>query len=266
MKLSRWPHEFPKSYKQFRVMDLMQERNGLTYSEIIKYAFELSGKYKFDKVANRGYWSGAFQSNSGHRFYGSKVDGWVTVYCDKGIDGKYRVNGTGMGVLNDLYEKFKNVSVQDALRMKKSGREKQERIENFKTKYAEPLARFDARQEEKAERRISINDGVVTPAPNFGKTELFPGTNAALENITVTPTSTEVKLRGLKLDDKVAYRKTGTNESGVGVIDMVQLYGKNIANSDQLHIGIKNAAIPVSYNAKEDKFYHANAEIEIIKL
>jgi hypothetical protein len=140
---------------------------------------------------------------------------------------------------------------------------------SFESAIAEtPAERVEAFKQRYAERRISINDGVVTPAPNFGKPETFTQLGAQVFNSQPTATSPEVRLRGLKLDDKVAYRKVNTNESGVGYVSMVQLYSKTYANKDSLHISIEGASIPTTYFPKEDKFYHdgTGSEIEIIKI
>lgn len=242
-------HEFPKGYKQFRVMDLMQERNGLTYTEIIKFAFELSGKYKFDKRANRGYWSGAFQSNSPHRFYGSKVDGWITVLCDKGSDGKYRVNASGLEVLSKLMDKYKGIDASLALGMKK-----------FWEKYKKPLENFGKRNEQKS-RRISINDGVVTPAPNFSA-QVFNGLK------TISP---EVKFRGLKLGDKVAYYTKNGNKSGVGFVFSITEFAPGTDIKPMMKVRdsldtIIGLGIEVHYDSKTDKFMDGIKECEIIKI
>lgn len=110
--MSRFPHKFPKGYKQFKVMERMVGHNGLTYTEIIKYAFELSnGPGSFDLDSHRGYWSGAFVYKT-PGFYGSDVNGWITKYCEKADDGKYHVNDRD--VYGKLQEKFAGLTIQKA--------------------------------------------------------------------------------------------------------------------------------------------------------
>jgi len=265
MTLSRWPHEFPKGYKQYRVMCEMLSENGLKYTEIIKFAFELSGEYKFDKVANRGYWSGAFQEDSGHRFYGSKVDGWITKYCIKGSDGKYRIDPWSRSPFRKLEKKFKGISAKRALEMKKDSRAKEvmkavppqpgsgtisQRVEEFKARYAEPLANFAARQEEKA-MRITCSNGISING----------------ETITINE-SPLVTNRGLKLDDEVIFYRKFNGETGEGYVASIKMYSKNSGNLTEISIGLINSIIPqITYNPETDTFTEmaGNNEIQIIK-
>ena len=108
--MSRFPHKFPKGYKQFKVMERMVAHNGLTYTEIIKFAFEMTngaGSFVLDK--HRGYWSGAFVYRTPGP-YGSDVNGWITKYCKKGdVTGKYYVEDRD--VYEKLQEKFVGLSI-----------------------------------------------------------------------------------------------------------------------------------------------------------
>jgi len=110
--MSRFPHKYPKGYKQFKVMEAMVAKHGLTYTEIIKLAYELThGKGSFDLDSNRGYWSGAFVYKT-KGFYGSDVNGWITKYCEKAKDGKYYL--VDRDVYAKLQEKFANLKPEVA--------------------------------------------------------------------------------------------------------------------------------------------------------
>ena len=119
-KISRWPHQFPKGYKQYRVLQKMYENDGLTYTEIITLAFELShGKGTFKISNNRGYWSGPFMKRSSpDSFYGSNANGWITLLC-RYRDKLYYPNMDGMKVFGKLKEKQQNQLLRVVLQSKK---------------------------------------------------------------------------------------------------------------------------------------------------
>jgi len=111
--------EYPRSYKQFRIMEIILKEKGLTYTQIVKLAFELShgtGTYSYQE---RGYWSGAFVIDvnaSGHyqpggAFVSSGNDyytGWCSRLCDK-ENKLYKLNPEGLEIYTKLKEKFDGV-------------------------------------------------------------------------------------------------------------------------------------------------------------
>jgi len=118
MSKSLFPHDYPKGYKQYRVLLEMSNHHGMTYTEIIKFAYELShGIGSFNKVDNRGYWSGAFVSRTTEfSWCGSKVNGWVTNLCNK-KNKVYTVNGPGCRKFEELADKFGGMNKHDARKM-----------------------------------------------------------------------------------------------------------------------------------------------------
>ena len=238
MALSRFPHAFPKGFKQYRIMNLMMERNGLTHTEIIKIAFELDGKNKFDKVANRGYWSGAFKEPSNYP-WSSDTTGWVRKYCFKGDDGKWRVSTNGMPILRELDDKFGYLSVEDALNLKKGKKEKQEEDERM-----EKLGELKKAFEEHGQKfKINFKSG---------------------DTIRIQ----EVKLRGLDLYDNVLYYRKFDGTSGEATVEAVTNYIKEAGKHDELTlVNTNGACFEVAYNPKGDRFYEKTfgTTVEIIK-
>ena len=103
------PKTFAKGFKTWAILCEMKRLNGMSYSQIIKMAFEMSnGRGTFDKVENRGYWSGAFvdHSNSQWPWVDKSVKGPIAKYAFKDNDGKYRVNEKGNTFINNNMNNF----------------------------------------------------------------------------------------------------------------------------------------------------------------
>ena len=250
--MSRFPHKFPKGYKQFKIMERMVAHNGLTYTELIKFAFELTnGSGSFDPVNNRGYWSGAFVYKT-PGFYGANVNGWITKYCEKHEDGKYRVSDyekyESLKNWKVKKEKFAELSPKKAAEIhKEKHSEKNPWAEDFKKRYAEPLANFEARQ---VAKRVPCSNGMV---------------NETGDVFIISP---EVPLRGFKLDDEVIYYRKRNGETGVGYIQSIKETSEKIAGHRfEISIGINNATIPqISYDETSDGFFEMGGfEIQLVK-
>jgi hypothetical protein len=100
-------HSYKRGEKQLLVLEMVKNQYGATYGEIIKYAFELSnGRGSFDKVGNRGYWSGIFRNETNGYFGRSNgYIGWGLTLFDKKY-GKYYINQKGLKQIYELKNKF----------------------------------------------------------------------------------------------------------------------------------------------------------------
>lgn len=236
-------HKFPKGFKQFSILAKMESNDGLTYSEIIKLAYEMShGVNTFDIKWNRGYWSGAFEKEGSGQFGRPHYDGWVTRLCSKGWDGKYRMNSQGTETYVILTNKFAGVSFASAVKQhQKQVDEKPSRVEKFKEKYSNLLGNFETKNEAKKIERITCTNGLVIPV-------------------------TEVTLGGFKLDDKVLYYRKRNGTTGVGYIQSILIRSNQISNRDELYIGTESGGtIPqISYFRKTNSFKEIDgSEIQI---
>ena len=247
--MSRFPHKYPKGYKQFKVMEAMVAKHGLTYTEIIKLAYELThGKGSFDLDSNRGYWSGAFVYKT-KGFYGSNVNGWITKYCEKAKDGKYYL--VDRDVYAKLQEKFANLKPEVAAARHFENHPEneplpQDRVEAFRERYAEPLANFEQRQAEKFER-VTCSNGLV---------------------LDTTGSVPEVPMRGIKLDDEVIYYRKRNGQTGDAYIQSVKETSRRLANPRfEISLGLDGSSIPqLSYDEEKDTFFEMGGfEVQIIK-
>jgi len=221
-------HPFPKGYKQYRVLQRMIENEGLTYTQIITLAYELShGKGTFKIYNNRGYWSGPFMKRSSpDSFYGSKANGWITLLCHY-RDKLYYPNMDGMKVFGKLKDKFDHVSIEMAKRIHIAKRKKLIFVNN-------------------KEKQDEV-------------TKLSP---LSFKNVS---SGSQESFKGLKLDDEVIYFRTYNNELGEGYIQSTIIHSKKIANNDTFSIGKTNSTIPqISYNKKDGKFYEMGGNEIII--
>ncbi len=114
---------FPRGYKQYQVLKEIDRRGGLTYTGIIKFAYELEGDRNFDPVKNRGYWSNAFMGKSSYPKYSKP--GFITKFCDSknlfdgiGFKKGYVLNPDGIKKLDELSQKFKDMLPLEAMEMK----------------------------------------------------------------------------------------------------------------------------------------------------
>lgn len=238
-------HKFPKGYKTWTILNKMNEVNGMTYTEIIKLAYELSnGVGSFDKTWNRGYWSGAFvqAGPGGYPWSSKKSSGPMAKYADKGRDGKYRVNGNGLRYIMEYSTQREGKNVMEGV---------------------------------KAKMEMGMYSDILHPTNQTGnKATVCYGNKPSPEEMAMAirkesqkETSPEVRLRGLQPGDKVAYRKTDTNESGVGIITWMELFSKTIGEKDGLEIKVIGEVIHCTYNVEYDQFEMGSGiEIEIIKI
>ena len=233
MELSQWPHKFPKGYKQYRVLCEMQSNNGLSYTEIIKFAFELSGEYEYTHE-RRGYWSGAFQEAT-PGIYGSNVTGWITRLCTKGGDGKYRPTLIGMDKIDDLAIKFKGINAKCALSMKKMAR-------------AEEVLKATPPQPIPAQARVECSNGIV-----LDKSGSLPKTTTILSKDKI-PTKNREKM-GFKIDDEVIFYRNFNRELGEGYIQSIKEHSIRISDKIEISIGLENSTIPqITYISSEHRF------------
>ena len=235
MTLSNWPHEFPKGYKQYRVLCEMQSKNGLTYTEIIKFAFELSNEYEYTHK-RRGYWSGAFQEAT-PGIYGSSVTSWITRLCTKGSDGKYRPNLLGMDKIDDLALKFKGINAKCALSMKKMAR-------------AEEVLKVTPPQPVPAQARVACSNGIVLD---------MSGSTTSLSKDEI-PTKNREKM-GFKIDDEVIFYRNFNRELGEGYIQSIKEQSIRISDKIEISIGLENSTIPqITYISSEHRFVEMSGD------
>lgn len=239
-------HQFPKGYKTWRILNEMRDRDGMTYGQIIKYAYEMShGAGTFDKRNNRGYWSGAFvQAGYGAFSYSfRKQGGPMTKYAYKGDDGKYRVSGYGVDYIEEYNGKFGNLTHAGAMEMKKKS-------DGVEKSVGHEMASLGA-QVFNQPSKVTINDP-----------------NGFFEDKTTSP---EVTMRGLKLGDKVAYYSKNGNKSGVGYVFSKTEFAPGTGINPKIKVrdsltGVVGQGLEVHYDSKNDKFLDGIKECEIIKL
>jgi hypothetical protein len=107
-------YNFPRGYKQFKVLQFVNEKPR-RYTEIIQYAYELSyGKGTFDKRNNRGYWSGIFRQQ-GQWSWSPTTSAWGVHLLQKGEGriGKYTLSTEGVYKLRLLSQKFADRNIID---------------------------------------------------------------------------------------------------------------------------------------------------------
>ncbi|MBW3019953.1 hypothetical protein KY334_01545 [Candidatus Woesearchaeota archaeon] len=252
--------KFPKGYKQYKVLELIESNQnarqvGTTYNEIIKFAFELGSNRKYDRTYNRGYWSGIFKSpnpNSPWRRF-DKTEGWATVLLNKD-DKYYYLNSTGAMALENLRKKFGNMSPAEAIKLQES--------KKIKKKYPNTFSNI-----EKAKKEISNSLNTDNPADKTPK-EILNNANDKFVKIDTGIQSTPVKLRGLNLDDKVAYYRKFNGKSGVATVISTMLYSSKSGNNDRIQLSIEGGTIPdIEYDKVSNSFKEASGfGIEIIKI
>ncbi len=250
---SLWPHKFPKSYKQYKVLQGMMLGGGLTYTEIIKLAFELDGSV-FDKVGNRGYWSGAFKQKS-HYPWANDLEGWITKLCFiDTINGLctpvYKPTTAGLAVFYKLKQQFGDLTPEEAMKQHKDKLEAHENKKEFK----------------KGMKSVPIS--ILTGMPiNVTSSIETVQNKEKLDNPVVSNDNTTV-LRGLRLDDKVAYYRKYNGESGEGYVQSVTMYSNKLSNLNEISIGGDNGTITgITHDVTQDIFFEKGLnEIEIIKV
>jgi len=91
---------FKKGEKQFLILALLYafSYDGLRYTDIIKFAYELSYGLRSYTREQRGYWSGAFVD----RGWGTR--GWIPRLTYK-KDGRYFINDEGVKKMFSYCEK-----------------------------------------------------------------------------------------------------------------------------------------------------------------
>jgi hypothetical protein len=259
-------HQFPRGYKTWCILNEMNKVNGMTYGEIIKYAYEMShGAGTFDKRNNRGYWSGAFvQAGIGSFPWSFKrYSGPIAKYAVKGRDGKYRVNDNGFHYIMQYSTQREGKNVVEGVKVKMEIEKESTKVNEFNERYSKQLDRLKERINEKGLANQTGNKATVC----YGNKPTPEEMAVAIRKESQKETNSGVRLRGLQLDDKVAYRNTDTNESGVGIITWMELFSKTIGERDGLEIKGIGEVVYGTYNEKKDKFYMAGGlEIEIIKI
>jgi hypothetical protein len=234
--------KFPKGYKQYKVLELVSSDKGVSYTEIIKLAYELGSNRKFDTVLNRGYWSGIFKkvSKNSYPWQINDRDGWATVLMNKDTNGKYYLNSTGAIALENLKKRFSNLTPAEAIELQKlkSNSNQKEKMNSMLIDYANSL---------------DTDDPLEKPISN---------------HIDTPPQNTQVTLRGLELDDKVVYYRRFNNKTGYATVISTILYSSKTANYDRIQLGVDGGVIPdIEYNPKTNSFKEASGhEIEIIKI
>ena len=99
--------EYPRGYKQWRVLDFLQQQRdkGASKEEIIKLAYELSyGRGSFDPVINNAYWHEIFKE-----FYSAPK--WFLKSTRKNKD-KYVINDYGKQSAEKLRKKFEPQNIK----------------------------------------------------------------------------------------------------------------------------------------------------------
>jgi len=232
------PHKYPKGFKQYRVLQMIEANGGATYTEIIKLAYEMSnGLGSFDQRLNRGYWSGAFKRSGKRHFGGYEHGSWIERYCSN-INNEYILNGNGKVALYTLTTKFEGLTNAEAALQHARKKEMGDT----------PLENFDKRNKEKATRVECTNSmvGIEKPSP-------------------------KVLLRGLKIDDVVLYYRKRNGASGEGFVQSITETSQKVSGPRfEIEIGIVGlaaATIPqISYNEIDDAFYEMGGhEIHLIK-
>lgn len=231
-------HKFPKGYKTWTILNKMNEVNGLTYTEIIKLAYELShGVGSFDSHIDRGYWSGAFVQAGPGAFPWSfkRSSGPMAKYADKGRDGKYRVNVNGLRYITEYSTQREGKNVVEGVKAK---------METEKGEMAYDIPKSAYKRKTPEEMAVAIRKE------------------------SQKETSPEVRLRGLQLDDKVAYYRKKTGESGEGFVSSVTTYSKNVVNENCFSLSTSNGFIKgIGYAENMDMFLESTGdEIQIIKI
>jgi len=255
---------FPSGYKQYRILCEMDTNEGMTYREIIKFAYELThGEGSFDPVAHRGYWSGAFvtagQGFGGHPQHG----GWISTLCKKVKSSGapvYYPNEEGIAAIKKLEKKFKGVSTELAATNAFHDKVQKGRLEHFKDRYASQLENFDNRNKAKAHKRVECSNGMVSES----------GEELYCDQYDMVPElkNQEILMRGIKLDDEVIYYRKRSGETGDAYIQSIKETSKKIACPRfEISLGLENASIPqISYNEEKDTFFEMGGfEIQIIK-
>jgi hypothetical protein len=238
-------HKFPRGYKTYCVLKEMIDRDGMTYTEIIMFAYEMNhGKGSFDKLDNRGYWSGAFVSGvGGYPWQTSRTPGTIYTNANKCKDGKWRVNDNGRRFIAKYDPQFQGVNRGNAQEMKIENDVKNERIELLKLRYSKQLENFEKGNQEKY------------------CDQLYEKYCDQLDMVS------EVTMRGLKLDDEVIYYRKKTGESGEGYVSSMTTYSKRVVNQNCFSLAVENGFIKgIGYVENEDMFLESTGdEIQIIK-
>ena len=244
MELSRFPHDYPKGYKQYRLLKEMNKESGLTYTEIIRFAYEMShGVGSFDMKSNRGYWSGAFVQKT-PSFYGSNVTAWIPRLCKK-ENKLYLPNEEGMRVYDKLWNKFEGITSEDAREAHKEKREQDSnRIEKFKERASGQLS-IDQRENMKSR----MNEWV----DNLPSEERKVITTTSLSGSEI-PTKNRKEM-GFNIDDEVIFYRNFNKELGDGFIQSIKENSIRISDKIEISIGLSGSTIPqITYIPSEHRF------------
>lgn len=246
---------FPRGYKQYKVLEMVEHNKPMgsarvgsaSYTEIIKFSYELSygeGTYSNYK---RGYWSAIFRTPQYDGYpWSNKKTGWAHILmCKSDLDGKYRLSKEGRDKLFIYQRKWGTISPE------KISKE------------------FEDKKLEKKLKKESKN--VTNPVK-----PIYTNTRVECSNGLTIPESPEKKvstiepIRGLDLDDKVIIYNTATGDVIDGIVTSTCVRKeKNVCSTcDEIWVNIRPAGprYIYFYNHSINQFTHNGIKVEIIKL